>query len=326
MTNIETKYMGITLKSPFIAGSCGLTISPEKVVEMEKAGIGAVVIKSIFEEQITIEAQEMMGDSNAYIDSSDYFMHYAKEYSLGRFVETIQKLKASVSIPIIASVNCHGKSEWVEFAKKLESAGADALELNIFHMPISIESKSLDIEKYYCDIVHKITSELKIPVSVKIGNYFSNIPGMVNQLRINGAKSVVLFNRFYSPDIDLETLKIIPAEALSHESDYGTSLRWTAIVTSLVKGIDVSTSTGVHHPKDAVKMILAGANAVQLCSTLYKNEISYIAEFVKGLEDFMNSKSYEKIADFKGSLNYANIEDHEEFERVQFLKSRSSVK
>ncbi len=321
----ETKYMGLVLKTPFIAASCGLTFSEEHVKKMEAAGVGAIVVKSIFEEQIGIEAQEMMGETGGYMGTGDYFQHYAKEFSLNRFVETIKRLKEVTSIPVIASISCHTKGEWVTFAKRLEQSGADALELNIYYMQMSLNESSEEIEGHYFDIVDQITSQVSIPVGVKIGDHFTNLPAFIDKLRIHGAQSVVLFNRFYAPDINIDTMKMGSAEPLSHPHDYSKSLRWTAIVSALVKGIDIAASTGVHTADDAVKMILAGADAVQLCSILYKDGVDSIIRFVAGLQLFMEEKGYDKLSSFQGTFNYSNIEQPEAFERVQFLKARTKL-
>lgn len=318
--------MGLRLQSPFIVASSGLTTQPDKVVSFARAGAGAIVVKSLFEEQITNEAEFLNSYPFESAESSEYLHFYTRQNALDRYLSLITDLKGKVNIPVIASINCYSKGEWTGFAREIEKAGADGLELNIYSLPLNIAAKSEDIEKEYLQAVHLVTSTVKIPVAVKIGDTFTNIPGFVSALKAHGARAVVMFNRFYRPDIDINGLKIIPADAFSSEVESINSLRWIAITSSLVKGIDISSSTGIHNGTDAIKHLLSGSSAIQLCSVLYKRGAEALSEVIGDLHLFMDRQGFKSVADFKGKLNYASIRNPEKFERVQFIKTYSTKK
>lgn len=324
MIDISVNFMGIKLKSPFVVASSGLTTQPEKVIAFAKAGAGAIVVKSLFEEQITNEAEFIDSQSFESSEYSDYLHFYTRQNALDKYLQLIKELKASVDIPVFASINCYSSGIWTEFAKEIEKAGADAIELNLYSLPLDPTKKAEDIEKEYLQVVKKVSEVVKVPVSVKIGDTFTNIPGFVNSLKAYGAKSVVMFNRFYQPDIDIKSLKIIPADAFSSESEYINGLRWVAITSSLVKGIEIASNTGIHNGTDAIKHILAGASTVQMCSVLYKRGADAISDAIGDLHLFMDKQGFKTIADFKGKLNYTSISNPGKFERVQFIKVFSS--
>lgn len=321
MSNLSVNYMGLFLKSPIIAASSGLTAQLDKVVAFEEAGVGAIVVKSLFEEQIVNEAEFLSTQSQNYPESADYLHHYLRQHSIDRYLKLIQDIKSAVKVPVIASINCYSTGEWTLFAKKIEEAGADGLELNIYSLPLNILKSSNDIEKEYLDVVGKVSRTIKIPVAVKIANNFTNIPGFVNGLKAYGAKGVVMFNRFFTPDIDIKKLRIIAADAFSHEEEYLRELRWVGIVSSLVPGIDLSASNGIHNGTIVIKQILAGASTVQMCTALYKNGPEAITHAIDDLHLFMDSNGFSSVADFKGRLNISNIENPLKFERVQFMKN-----
>ena len=320
MANISVNYLGLELKSPFIVASSGLTADVEKVKQMEIAGAGAVVIKSLFEEQINNETEFLSKESLEYPEMADYLQGYVRQNSISKYLDHITELKKSVSIPVIASINCFSKGEWLSYARNIEAAGADALEINIYALPFSINVSSQEMEDEYYDVVRSIVESVKIPIAVKIGRHFTNIPAFVHRLAGCGARAVVMFNRFYSPDIDLENLKLIPASPLSDANEYRKGLRWVAITSSIVKNIDYSISTGIHTPESAIKSILVGGKTVQLCSVLYQEGIDKIAEFNTALKAFMDKQGYEILGDMRGKLSYANFNDPASFERVQFMK------
>ncbi len=326
MIDISVNFMGMRLKSPFIVASSGLTTQPDKVVAFAKAGAGAIVVKSLFEEQITNEADFINSQSFESSEYSDYLHFYTRQNALEKYLQLIKELKSSVDIPVFASINCYSTGIWTEFAKEIEKAGADAIELNLYSLPLDINKKGDDIEKEYLQVVKKVSDVVKIPVSVKIGDTFSNIPGFVSALKAYGAKSVVMFNRFYQPDIDIKTLKIIPADAFSANNEYINGLRWVAITSSLVKGIEIASNTGIHNGTDAIKHILAGASCVQMCSALYKRGAEVITEAIDDLHLFMDKQGFKSVQDFKGKLNYTSISNPDKFERVQFIKIYSSKK
>ncbi len=323
MAELTTRYMGLTLKSPIIAGSCGFTSNVDDILKIEESGAGAVVMKSLFEEEILSEmhqAQESMSrPGTLYPEIFDFFSYDDMEDSVSKYLSTIGELKNKIKIPVIASVNCITGNEWPVFAKRLESAGADALELNLFIMPSDMNRTPQDNENVYFSVLEKVKNEVKIPVSLKISSYFSSLARMIVRLGDAGADAVVLFNRFYSPDIDIDSLEVVPADVLSVPSDIYNSLRWIAIMSGKVK-CDLASSTGVHDGQAAVKQLLAGANAVQVASALYKFGPDYIAEINHTIEKWMNDHNFSTVEEFRGQLSYSNTANPAAYERVQFMR------
>ena len=324
MVNTSTEYMGLKLKSPFIAASSGLTVQEDVVVALEANGIGAIVLKSLFEEQINNEALFLSTQCEEYPESMDYLNHYIRQNSVDKYITNIKRIKSLINIPVIASINCFSKGEWTSYAKEIEAAGADGLELNFYSLPLSIEKSSNEIEQDYFNIVKSVSESINIPVAVKIASTFTNIPAFVNGLKAYGAKAVVMFNRFYTPDIDIDSMTITGSEPLSHPEEYLKELRWIAITSSLVQNFDISATTGIHTPKAAIKEILAGATTVQLCTALYRQGATSVAQFVSELETFISKNGFSSVSDFKGKLNYSSIENPAQFERVQFMKTFGS--
>lgn len=322
MNNLSVKYLGLTLKSPIVVASSGLTTQMDKIAAYVKAGAGAIVVKSLFEEQISNQA--LMLDNQIHTEGADYLHFYTRQNALGKYLDLIKEIKTAVDVPVIASINCFSKGEWVEFASKIEGAGADALELNIFSLPLNINGDSKSIEQEYLDIVRAVSQAVKMPVAVKIGEGYTNIPSFANSLKGYGAKGVVMFNRFYQPDIDLKSIKIVPSDAFSHPEEHLKSLRWVAIVSSLVNGLDISASTGVHNGTTVIKQILAGASTVQMCSALYKQGAEVISDALADINLFMDKNGFRSLDDFRGKLNYSSIDNPERFERVQFMKTFGS--
>lgn len=323
MANLETAYLGIKLKNPLVAASSGLTSTVEKIIDLQEAGIGAVVLKSIFEEQINGEVGSMLskGAQNMdYAEAEYYIKHYVRDSSIGKQTELVSQVKQKTSLPVIASVNCIAGDEWSDFAKNLEQAGADALELNIFYLPVDKFQKAEKIEQLYIDVVRAVKAKTSIPVSVKIGNHFTNIVGMVDKLYANGASGVVMFNRFYEPDINLDKLELTASEVLSSPSELRNVLRWVGMVSSEVPKMEIAATTGIHDGAAVIKQLLAGAQVTQLCSTLYLNGISIIPAILNDLETFMNIWNFERIRDFRGRLSYQNISNPLQYERSQFMK------
>ena len=323
MTNLNVKYLGLDLKNPIIAGSSGLTNSIENLKAIEEAGAGAVVLKSIFEEEIYLEfAHEFskLGPMDNNLDFLDYYDYQIKKDNLKRYLTLITDAKQALTIPVIASINCITAQEWGFFAKKVEDAGADALELNMFISPSNLSQTSQDNESMYFDIISRIASKLKIPISLKISPYFSNLGGIIRDLSFSEVKGITLFNKFYSPDIDIENQKIISTDVLSHNSDYKLSLRWIGMMANRVNS-DLSASTGIHEWETVIKMLLAGATTVQIVSALYQDGFTVITDMIDKLEKWMEEKGYESIADFKGKLSLDNTTNLAEYERVQFMRN-----
>ena len=324
MIDLTTSYAGLKLKSPLIVSSSGLTNSVERIRKMAASGAGAVVLKSLFEEQILHEIGSMASATD-YPEAGDYLKTYARENSVESYLALIREAKNAVDIPVIASINCVSGTEWVEFAGKIESAGADALELNIYFLPIDKEKDPRFYENAYLDLVSAVRAKSNLPLMVKLGSSFSHVPWMVHQLSLRGAAAVVLFNRFYTPDIDTKDLTFGSSEVLSSPADLRHSLRWTGIVSSQVDRIDLAASTGVHSGLAVVKQILAGATAVQVCSVLYRNGIEYLQDMITEMKGWMEKHQYASPGDFRGIMNYKQLKDPSIYERAQFIKYFSQM-
>jgi dihydroorotate dehydrogenase (fumarate) len=323
MSNLETTYLGLKLKNPIVAASSGLTSSVEKIVELEKAGMGAIVLKSIFEEQINGEVTSMLSkdtQNSGYPEAEDYIKGYLRDNTIKKHIELIESAKKAVNIPVIASVNCVSPDEWTSFSKDFQDAGADALELNIFYIPTDRHEKPGVVEQLYIDVLRKVKSQVSIPVAVKFGIYHSNILGMAEKLKANGASGIVMFNRFYEPDINVDTLEMTSSEVFSSPSDIRRSLRWVGMVSSAVSNLDIAASTGIHDGNAVLKQLLAGAQVAQLCSTLYLHGVNVVPEMLTVISDFMKKWNFKKIDDFRGRLSYKNIPDPMLYERSQFMK------
>lgn len=324
MAELKTKYMGLELCSPIIAASCGLTSDVEKMVEMEKAGVGAVVLKSIFEEQINQETSGVFnagyGMSDAYPEAEDYIKTYIRSNTIQKYVDLVRDAKKHLSIPVIASVNCFSGGEWVSFARQLQDAGADALELNVFILPVNEFKESADVENVYFEIMKSIKVQVKIPVAVKISHYFTNLAAFVDKMKAYGANATTIFNRFYEPDININSLTMGAATVFSTATELRTTLRWTGILAGKDKKLEISASTGVHSGEAVVKLLLAGATTVQLCSVLYEKGIPVISEMNSFIKKWMETKAFKTVDDFRGLLSYSSIDNPDLYERAQFMK------
>lgn len=331
MVDLSTKYLGIKLKNPIIVGSSGLTSSAEKIKDLEKNGAGAVVLKSIFEEEISFEYADFIKTgaidyNDKYFDYEgrknpiEYYDYVLREENLQKYVDLVKESKKTVSIPVIASINCYFDSaEWIPYARILEQAGADALELNMFFPPTDFSRTKKDKEELYFQIVKKIRENTTIPISLKISYYFTDLALMIQKLSNTGINGLVLFNRFFSPDIDINKLEIVPSNIFSTPSDLDLPLRWVAIMANKV-GCDLATSTGVHDGEAVIKMLLAGADAVQVVSCLYKNGSNYIQALSERLESWMTARGYKSLSDFRGKLSRAKSTDPSIYDRVQFMR------
>ncbi len=327
MANLSTTYMGLNIKSPLVIGSSGFTNSIENIEKFEKLGAGAVVLKSLFEEQIMHEANFTLKQdvsSNYYPEAEDYIRNYTKQNSLQQYLDLIKGAKEKVNIPIIASINCTSASEWTSFAKSIEAAGADGLELNIFVMPSDINRSGAENEQIYFDIVNKVKKETALPISVKLSYHFSSLASTMEKLSWTGIKSLTLFNRFFSPDIDIDKMEVKPSFIFSKTEDIGTSLRWVALLSSRLR-CEISASTGVHNGEAVIKQLLAGAQTVQIASILYKNGIESVSVILETLNNWMDKKGFADIADFRGNLSIAKSASPGAYERVQFMKHFAGI-
>jgi len=319
--DLSVKYMGLELKSPLIIGSSGLTNSVEKVKELESFGAGAVVLKSLFEEQIIFEA-DAAGKQNEYDypEALDYIKSYAKDESINTYLKLIEDCKKETQIPIIASVNCLSDGEWLNFAKKMEQAGADAIELNVSLLPSDSEKSSADNEKLYFDIVDQVKKVINIPIALKMSHYSAGLAHLVKTLSwTKKVDAFVLFNRYYNPDIDINTMKITSSGVFSTPGDIAASLRWVAVLSDQIQ-TNIAASTGVHSGADLVKQLLAGADAVQVVSAIYKHGPSYVKNIIDEMKEWMTKQSFETIEDYRGKVSYKNVKNPVAFERIQFMK------
>ncbi len=322
MADLRTQYLGLELRNPLIVSSSGLTDSVVKIKRLEEHGAGAVVVKSIFEEQIQREGYKTIIEQKGVScpDSDFYLKFISQSDAIDNHLRLIAEAKKETTIPIIASINCISIDEWVNYARKIESAGADALEINVFFFPNDKDFRSEDYERIYSDLVLKLQALVKIPISVKIAPNFTNLLHMVDQIFYRGAKGVVLFNKFFEPDIDIETMEFKPAHLFSLATDIYRTIRWTGIISSQVEGIDIAASTGVHDGQGAVKLLLAGAKSVMTCSSLYMNGSHYIKTMLNEIEEWMDRKGYKTIDEFRGKMSYKNFKDPKIYERTQFIK------
>jgi dihydroorotate dehydrogenase (fumarate) len=332
MADLSTKYLGLTIRNPLVIGSSGLTNSVEDITKLEQYGAGAIVLKSIFEEQIMLEADYRLKKAEEdgllyteYSETLDYIDVHIKEKELGSYLQLIRDTKKKTMIPIIASINAISGLEWISFARQIEEAGADALELNIFVMPFNFEKTCQDNEMTYYSVLKKIKAIVNIPVSVKISPYFANLGSVIMKMEEFGADGVVMFNRFSSPDIDVNNLKITAADRLSTPYEMSNTLRWVAIMAKRVK-MDLAASTGIHDGEAVVKQLLAGATVAQVTSAIYKNGPEYIPELINYLNDWMDEKGFNLVEQFRGKLSQSETQNPEVFERMQFMRYFSEIK
>jgi dihydroorotate dehydrogenase (fumarate) len=330
MKDLSTKYMGLSLKNPIIAASSGLTGTLDGIMSMEKHGAGAVVVKSIFEEEILLDishqAKEAERDPMIYSELSetlDYIDLHIREDNLYRFLQLIGEAKKAVSIPIIGSINCISHEDWIHFTRKMEEAGADGLELNIFLNPADFSNK--EFEKAYFRIIEKVLAQVNIPVAIKVSKYFTRLGLSLKALSETGIAGMVMFNRFYAPDIDIDQMTLTTANMFSSREEQHETLRWIAIMSGKVS-CDLAASTGIHNGEDVIKMLLAGANVVQLASTLYKNGPMQMKKMLTKINAWMEDKGFDSLDDFRGKVAEAYGNDPSAFERMQFMKHFSEIR
>jgi dihydroorotate dehydrogenase (fumarate) len=332
MADLSTEYLGLKLQTPIIAGSSGMTNSIKNLKKIAENGAGAVILKSIFEEEIAYEYADFLaasrkpGSDPQYFDYDGrknpiaYYDYVIREENLKKNITLVEESKKAVSIPVIASINCFLHSvEWLSYAKNLENAGADALELNMFFPPTDLKRNAQDTEKLYFDIVQEITSAVSIPISLKISHYFTDLGSMIQKLSNTDIKGLVLFNRFFSPDIDIDTFEVKPSFVFSTPSDLSISLRWIAIMAEKVN-CDLAASTGVHNGDAVIKQLLAGAAAVQVASSLYSEGIEHIQVMLDRLETWMEKKHFDRLSRFRGKMSQEKSMDPSIYERVQFMR------
>ncbi len=326
--DLSTTYMGIALKNPLVPSASPLSRTIDSIKAMEDAGASAVVIYSLFEEQITHEALELhyhtTAHSESYAEALSYFPE-SHEYTLepDEYVEHIRRAKEVVDIPVIGSLNGVTAGGWIEYARKIEEAGADALELNVYYIPTDSKLTSLDVENKYIDILQAVKRTVRIPVAMKISPFFSSFASFAERLDRGGADALVLFNRFYQPDIDLEDLEVVPNINLSTPQALRLPMRWIAILFGKVKASLAATS-GIHTSEDVLKMLMAGADITMVCSTLLKNGIGQITEILEGMRLWMEEHEYESVTQMKGSMSHKSVAAPAAFERANYMKALNS--
>lgn len=325
MISTQTTYMGLKLASPVIVSSSGLTASPDNMALYEAAGAGAVVIKSIFEEQFSGEVAAAVATED-YPEAADYLNGYISGNGLEKHLDIVRAAKKRLGIPVIASINAKNGGGWLRYASRMAEAGADALELNLFYMPRSASESAETIERRYLDTAAEVIASTELPVAVKIPNRFTNPLNIAQELYNRGAKAVVMFNRMWEPDIDIETMTIGSTEVLSNRTEMRTLLRWIAMTAGAVEAVDIAASTGIDRGDALVKVLLSGASAACVCSAIYKGGDSVIAGMLDRLRGWMERNGYTEIGQLKGRMAHKPSDEDSLYERAQFMKYFSSYR
>jgi dihydroorotate dehydrogenase (fumarate) len=328
MIDLTTKYLGLTLKNPLVVSASPLSEDVGNIRRMEDAGAAAVVLPSLFEEQIRVESntldQFLSQGTESFAESLSYIPNMAG-YKLGpdSYLEHLRRSKQAVKIPVIGSLNGTSTGGWVGYAKKIEEAGADALELNIYFIPTDSDISGSQVEQMYVDLVSQVKASIRIPVAVKIGAYFSSLPNMATRLDKAGANALVLFNRFYQPDFDLENLEVVPNLILSTPHELLLRLNWVAVLFGKIKA-DMAITGGVHSAVDVLKSMMAGASVAMMTSALLKNGIGHLATVRTELLKWMEEHDYESIHQMQGSMSQRAVADPSAFQRANYVKVLSS--
>ncbi len=330
MSDLRTRYLGLNLSSPLVPSASPLSRDLDSARRLEDAGAAALVMYSLFEEELRQEEEQMLRflDNQAIGNAeAQSFLPQPDIYSSGleQYLEQLTRLKASLSIPVIASLNGISLNGWVAHGRELEAAGADALELNVYYIAANIDETSESVENRYVELVHELCTQVKIPITVKLSAQFSAIAHMVQRIEQAGAAGVTLFNRFYQPDIDLEKLKIIPCLQLSTSAEARLAMRWIAILYGRVQ-LSLAATGGIHSGTDALKMLLAGADVTHLCSALLKHGPAYLSVINRELNDWLDAHEYESVAQLKGSMSYQHAANPAAFERANYLHVLDSYK
>ena len=326
--HLATRYLGMRLKSPLVASAGPLAKEIANIRRMEDSGMGAVVLHSLFEEQIELESaaldQHLSGGAESFPEAMSYFPDMA-EYNIGpdAYLEHIRKAKAAVQIPVIASLNGSTPGGWLQYASMMEEAGADALELNLYFLPTDPEITGAQVESQCVKLVRDVVRSIRIPVAVKIGPYFSSLPNIARSFDEAGARAIVVFNRFYQPDYDLQTMEVVPNLNLSASSELLLRLHWVALLSGRTKA-DLAVTGGVHTAADVLKSMMAGARIAMMTSALLKYGIDYVGKVIADLDEWMTAHEYESIEQMQGSLNYLSVPDPAAYERANYMRVLSS--
>lgn len=321
MTTLKTNYLGIDLKNPIIVGASSLSLDKDNLKKIEDAGAAAVVYKSLFEEQIQLERAELDDELNEYTERhAEMLTLFPKIEHAGsqEYLHNLRKARETVSIPFFASLNAIFKESWVEFAQEIEQTGVDGIELNFYAVPKDIDISGVSIEKQQLEILKEVKKAVKIPVAVKLSPFYSNPLNFITELDKAGADGVVLFNRFYQPDIDVNAEKHTSTHSLSSSDENRLPMRFAGLLYHNIAA-NICANSGIHEGTDVVKMILSGADCVQIVSTLYKNKIQHIEKILKDIEKWMEEKQYKTLTDFKGLLSKKNVNDPFVYQRAQYI-------
>jgi dihydroorotate dehydrogenase (fumarate) len=324
MIDLSTYYLGQKLRSPLVASSSPLCKDLTNLQRIEQAGAGAVVLHSLFEEQILLESQSLdrflNAGSESNAESTSYFPDL-KTYDIGprAYLQHLSAAKKALKIPVIASLNGASLGGWVRYAREMEDAGADALELNVYFLPSSFEIGGSQIEDDYCELVSAVKAHVRIPVAVKLGPFFTSLPHLAYRLECAGASALVLFNRFYQPDFDLETLEATPNLKLSTSDELRLRLHAVALLSARLN-LDLAITGGVHTAGDAIKGVLAGAHVVMLTSALLLHGIPHLREVEAGMLGWMEERGYESVSQMRGAMNASSVAEPEAYQRANYLK------
>lgn len=330
MVDLKTKYLGLDLKNPLVASASPLSEKVETVQKLEKAGASAVVMYSLFEEQITQDSlashHAMDHHSESYAEALSYFPNVGR-YSVGpeTYLEHLRALKEAVDIPVIASLNGASKGKWIEYAERIEASGADALELNVYYLPTNPDESGAELETNYVELVKNVCMAVEIPVAVKISPFFTSIPNITKQFVEAGAAGLTLFNRFYQPDFDLDELEVVPNLTLSTNAELRLPLRWIAILNGRVEA-DFALTTGVQTGEDVIKAMMAGAKAAMVASEFLRKGVGRASEMLDAIRLWMEAHEYESIRQMQGSMSQKSVSDPSAFERANYMKVLGSFK
>ncbi len=328
--DLTTRYLGMKLRSPLVVSASPLSEEVDNIRRMEDAGAAAVVMHSLFEEQIRHEKFELHHHlsytADTFAEALDFFPE-PEEFNVGpeEYLEHIRKAKEMVNIPIIGSLNGSSPGGWVEYSRLIEEAGADALELNLYNIPTDVNLTGAELEEQYLKVLQEVKAEVKIPVAVKISPFFTNVANIAKRMVEAGADGLVLFNRFYQPDIDVDELEVKPWILLSTPQAIRLPMRWIAILYGRVE-TDFAATSGIHKATDVVKMLMVGANVTELCSVLLRYGIDYLRVIEEGLSQWMAEHEYESVEQMRGSMSQLKCPDPSAFERAQYMRALQSYK
>ena len=327
MENLTTSYMGLTLKSPVVVASSRITSKVENCQKAEEFGAGAIVLRSLFEEQIIADMIKNFPEEaqKFHPEAVEYYETISKDQSIFKYFDLVEKTKKAVNIPVLASIHCVSEGEWVNYASKLEQSGADAIELNLYITPKDNRLSALDIETKYFNIVESVQSKVKVPVSIKISPYFTNILHLIERFDAMKVAAVVFFNRYYRFDIDIQNEKLIPGKILSNPDEISVSMRWISLLYGHINA-SIAASTGIHDSEALIKQILVGADVAQVASVLYQKDLSAIADLLNGLKEWMKKHDYAQLSDFRGKLSKVKSHDPVAYERIQFIRQDMELK